>query len=74
MIEAQRRHPAPAEPAAGLESAVPSDYVVVAIDQHRDIKAEHFDTMSDLSDLFFAVAPRVTGVRFQLIDPPINNL
>jgi hypothetical protein len=30
--------------------------------------------MSDLSDLFFAVAPRVSGVRIQLIDPPINNL
>jgi hypothetical protein len=52
---------------------VPGDYVVVTIDQDWDIKAEHSDTMSDLSDLFFAVAPRVRGIRLDLLDPTINN-
>jgi hypothetical protein len=37
VIETQCRHPAPAELTTGLEAAVPGDYVVVAIDQDRDI-------------------------------------
>ena len=50
------------------------DNVAVAIDQDRDIEAESLDAVGNLSDLLFAMAPRVTGVWFQLFDPVINNL
>jgi hypothetical protein len=53
---------------------VPGDHVVVAIDQDWDIEAEGFDAVGDLPDLLFAVAPRVSGIRLELLDPTINNL
>jgi hypothetical protein len=45
----------------------------VAIDQDRDVEAELLYAVHDLPDLLFAVAPRVGRVRFQLVDPTINN-
>ena len=74
VIEAKRRHLGHAEFAAGEQPAVTRDHVAVAIDQDRDIEAEGLDAVGDLPDLLFAVAPRVSGVWFQLVDPAINDL
>jgi hypothetical protein len=52
---------------------VSTDNLAVAIDQDRDIKAEGPDAVSDLPDLLFGVVPRVGGVRFQLLNPAIND-
>ena len=73
VIEAQRRHLSHIELAAGGEATVAADYVVVAIDQDRDIEAEGLDAVGDLSDLLFAVAPRVRRIRFQLSDAAVGN-
>src|SRR5207302_10162702 len=74
VIEAQRRHLAPAQLPAGAEPTVPGDYVVVGIDQDRDIEAEDFDAVGYLTDLLLAVAPGVGGIRLKLVDPTINDL
>ena len=52
---------------------MPHDNLAVAIDQDRDIKAENPDAISDLPDLLFGVAARVGRVRFQVLNPAIND-
>jgi hypothetical protein len=47
---------------------VTGDNVAVAIDQNRDIETESLDTGGNSPDLLFAVAPRVSGVGFELFD------
>ena len=49
------------------------NYLAVAINQDRDIETERAYAVADLLDLPLAVAPRVGGVGFQLVDPMINN-
>ena len=73
MIETQRRHLANPEEVACQPPTVPRDNLAVAIDQDRDIKAEGPDAISDLPDLLFGMAPWVGGIRFQLLNPAIND-
>jgi hypothetical protein len=63
MIEAEGRHFRNAEFAAGEQPAMPGNYVIVAIDQDRDIKTKNPDTVGDLSDLLLAMDPRVPWVE-----------
>ena len=74
VIEAKGRNYAPAELAAGQQPAMPGDYVVFSVDQNRNIEAEFGDAVRNLTDLFFCVAARVGGVRFQLINAPVNDV
>jgi hypothetical protein len=73
MIEAQRRHLSQTELAAGGEATVAANYVVVAINQDRDIEAEGLDAVGDLPDLLLAVPARVVGIRFELVDRPVDD-
>jgi hypothetical protein len=52
---------------------VTCDNIAVAIDQDRDIEAESLDAVANLADLLFAMTPRIGGVRFELIDPPVDD-
>jgi hypothetical protein len=63
VIEAQRRHLAPAELATGKKSPMTGDDVALTIDQDRNIEPERLDAGGDLPDLLLAVKPRVRGVR-----------
>ena len=72
VIEAQRRYLGNSNFATGQHSAMAGDYVVVTIDQDRNNEVEGFQAVANLPDLFFAVAARVCGVRFQLVYPAIN--
>jgi hypothetical protein len=49
---------------ARQEPTVPGEHVAVVIDQDRDVETKRFNAGGDLSDLFFAVMPRVGGIRF----------
>ena len=73
MIETQRRHLGHAKLVGGEQSAMAGYDVAEAIDQDRDIEAESLDTASDLPDLPLAVAPRVRGIRLELVDQPIEK-
>jgi hypothetical protein len=53
---------------------VPGEHVPVAVDQDRDIETKRFNAGGDLSDLFFAVMPWIGGIRFQLVDPAVEDL
>jgi len=57
----------------GSQPAVSGDHIVVAIDQHRHVKAKSLDAVGDLPDLLLAVAPRVSRIRFELVDRPVDN-
>ena len=74
MIEGERWHLGPAELAAGEQSAVPADHLVVAIGQDRNVEPEGLDAVGDLPDLLFAVEPRVRGVQLQFFDRPVDHV
>jgi hypothetical protein len=44
-----------------------SDDVAIMINQDRDVETKDLDTTADLPDLLFAVAPRVGGVKLELV-------
>jgi hypothetical protein len=52
---------------------VTRNYVAVAIDQDGHIEAEGLDAFGNLPDLLSGVTPWVGGVRFQIVDPAIND-
>src|SRR5438046_5128275 len=62
------------ELAAGEQSAVPADHLVVAIGQDRNVEPESLDAVGDLPDLLFAVEPRVCGVQLQFFDRPVDHV
>jgi hypothetical protein len=74
VIELDRRHLGPAKLAAGEQPAMTGDHLKLGIDQDRRVEAEGRDTLRDLPDLLPAVAPRVGRVRFQLFDPPVDEV
>ena len=74
MIEGERWHLGPAELAAGEQSAVPADHLVVAIGQDRNVEPEGLDAVGDLPDLLFAVEPRVRGIQLEFFDRPIDHV
>jgi hypothetical protein len=73
VIEAQRRHLGNANIATGQRSAMASNYVVVAIDQDGDDKAEGLEAFANLPDLLLGMAPRVGGIRFQFVNSTIYD-
>jgi hypothetical protein len=74
VFEAQRRHFAPAEFAAGKQATVAGNNLAVAIDQYWHIEVEGLDAVGNLLNLLFTMEPRVRGVRPELSDLPISNL
>jgi hypothetical protein len=68
VIEAERRHLAPAELTTGQHPAVARAHILFAIDQNRNIEAESPDAVGDISDLLLRMPARVGGVRLQLVD------
>jgi hypothetical protein len=51
-----------------------SDYLAVFIDQDRNNEAKGLEALANLPDLPPTMAPRVGGIRFQLLDSTIDNL
>src|SRR6516162_9516106 len=74
MLETQGRHLGHAEFATCQKPAMPSDHVVVAIDEDRHIEAKGLDAVGDLPDLLLAVLPGIGWIRLQLADRSINDL
>jgi hypothetical protein len=52
---------------------MPSDHVIFAIDQDRNIEAEGRDAAGDLSGLLFAMQARVGRIRLQCFYPAIDD-
>jgi len=73
MVEAQGRHLAPAELAAGQQPAMPGDHLEFGIDQHRHVEAESLDALRYLPDLLLAVRPRVRRIGLQITDRAIDD-
>jgi len=72
VVDAQRRHYGHTQFASGEYPTVTGDDVAVTIDEYGNNKAEGFDALLNLPDLFLAMAPRVRRVRFQSVDPTIK--
>ena len=67
MLERDRRHFRHAEQLRRGKASVPSDHVALAIDQDRVGKAEPFDAVGDLLDLFLRMGTRVVPVRCERV-------
>jgi hypothetical protein len=55
----------PAQLARGLESPVACDDLLLVIDQEWDVESKRLDALSDLANLFVAMNPGVSRVRFR---------
>jgi hypothetical protein len=74
VIEAERRHFAPAELSTGQQPAVTRDHILFAVDQNRNIEAKGPDAVGDLPDLLLRMPARVGGVRLQLVDATTDDV
>jgi hypothetical protein len=68
VIEAQGRYLGDPEQGACEQTTVTRNYIALAVKQDRDIKSKSFDAFGDLPDLLLTVMPRITGVRFKIVD------
>jgi hypothetical protein len=73
VIEAQRRHLGNANFTGGQHSPMASDDVAVTIDQDRDDEAKGLEAFANLPNLLPGMAPRVGGIRFQLLASTIHD-
>ena len=73
VIEAQRRHLAPAKLSCRKQPAMAGYDISITIDQDRNTEPKSLDAFGDLPDLLPAVPARVGGVWGELVDPPIDD-
>src|SRR5262249_22142368 len=71
VIEANRRDLGHTERRRTQDTAMPADHAAIAIDEDRNIEAEHSDAFGDLSDLFLAVPTCIGWIRPQRIDQAV---
>jgi hypothetical protein len=63
----------PPQLARGKKSPVARDDLLLVIDQKRNVESKRLDALSDLADLFVAMNPGVSRVRFQGCSAKVCN-